>query len=192
MSTQQRNSPRGTGRKKRRSWLPEAPEDGTELVLTDDQRTRLNDRSFNYVIWSLGQGPRTRHQLVTALNRKDVPADIIDAVLARVEEYGYVNDAKFAENYTRSLASSGRKGRRAIAMDLRRKGVDADLITEATETIDDETEYASVVALARKRLRTAKGVDTRKDDQRIAAYLARRGFNPGDIFRAIAEARAED
>lgn len=184
-------SQRTTGPRKRRSWMPPAPEGGTPVTLTDDQRERLHGRCKNYVLWALGEGPRTRHQLATALGRKDVPADIIETVLDWIEGLGYVNDAQFAQNYTRSRAASGRKGKRAIAYDLRRKGVEQDLIEQATEEINPEDEYAAVLELARKRLRTAKGIDPRKDEQRVAAFLARRGFNPGDIFRALGEIRTE-
>ena len=82
--------------------------------------------------------------------------------------------------------------RRALAHELRRKGVDPEVAEQALEQIDDDTELAAARELARRRARATRGLDPVKRRRRLAGMLARKGYSPGVTMRAVAEALAAD
>src|SRR5438270_355994 len=83
--------------------------------------------------------PRTRAELHQALLRRGVAADIADQVLGRFDEIGLVDDAAFAEQWVRSRHRYQGMSRRALAVELRRKGVADPLAAEAIAAVDSES-----------------------------------------------------
>ena len=94
------------------------------------------------------------------------------AALDRLAELGYLDDAAFA----RSLVAgrSGRRGARAIAAELRARGVGREETEAALVEVDGESQRAAATALARRLLRAPGGAE---EQRRAAAALVRRGFD---------------
>ena len=67
---------------------------------------------------------RSRAELATKLAKKQVPAEVADRLLDRFEEVGLVDDAAFARDWVQSRQAGRGLARRALAVELRRKGVD--------------------------------------------------------------------
>ena len=156
--------------------------------MTDEQRKKLTDRSVNYCVWALGQGAKSRKQLLDALRKKDVPEDIAETVLDRMIELGYLDDAAFAESFVRSRHEYQRKGSRRISQDLQRKGVEPEVIEAAMEAIDPEAETENARTLVAKKLRATRGLERNKRVNRIAGMLMRNGYSGSDVFDVIRQA----
>jgi regulatory protein len=141
----------------------------------------------------LADRARTRDELSRALARKDVPDDAAAAVLDRFDEVGLIDDAAFAEQWVRSRHAYRGLGRRAIAVELRRKGVADDVAGEALAEVDAESEARRARELVDRKLRSL-AVDTA--DQRTSAarrlvgMLARKGYGAGTAYRVVREALA--
>ena len=129
--------------------------------------------------------PRTRAQLAEKMAAKDVPEQVATEVLDRFEEVGLVDDAAFAAMFV--TARQGNRGRRALAQELRRKGVDDDTARDALESVDDATEEAAARALLRRPLAATRGMDRAKRQRRLAGVLARRGYSPSLVMRLVRE-----
>lgn len=186
---QQKSRYSSGGRPVKKSWLPPTEDDdGNPIAMTDEQRKKLTDRSFNYCVWALGQGAKSRKQLFDALAKKDVPEDITETVLDRMVDLGYLNDAAFAESFVRSRHEYQRKGSRRITQDLQRKGVEPEVIEAAMEAIDPEAETENARTLVAKKLRSTRGLDRNKRVNRIAGMLMRNGYSGSDVFDVIREA----
>ncbi len=82
--------------------------------------------------------------------------------------------------------------RRALAHELRRKGIDPEVAERALEQVDDDAELAAARDLALRRARTSRGLDPVKRRRRLAGMLARKGYSPGVAMRAVDEALAAD
>lgn len=181
-------APRQYGPKKK-SWLPPTEDEhGNPIALTDEQRTKLYERSLSYGFWALGQGAKTRKELFDALRKKDVPEDIVETVLDRLVELRYLDDAAYAEQRVRSRHEYGRKGSRAITSELRRKGVAEEVIEQAMETVDPEAETENARTLVAKKLASTRGLDRNKRVNRLAGMLMRKGYSGSDVFDVIREA----
>ncbi|MDF3048987.1 MAG: Regulatory protein recX [Pseudonocardia sp.] len=137
---------------------------------------------------------RTRQELADALARKGVPAEAAAAVLDRFDEVRLIDDAAFAGQWVRSRHRHRGLGRRAIANELRRKGVADEVAGEALAEIDTESEDRRARELVDRKLRSLTIATT---DQRTAAarrlvgMLARKGYSAGTAYRVVREALAE-
>ncbi|WP_366518065.1 regulatory protein RecX [uncultured Georgenia sp.] len=140
----------------------------------------------------LAAAPRSRAQLAEKLAARNVPDDLAERLLDRFEEVGLVDDAAYAEMLVRTRHQERGLARRALAHELRRKGVDPEVAEQALEQIDDDTELAAARELARRRARATRGLDPVKRRRRLAGMLARKGYSPGVTMRAVAEALAAD
>ncbi len=72
---------------------------------------------------------RTRAELSGQLAKRGYPDNVSARVLDRLAAVGLVNDADFAEQWVHSRRANAGKGKRALAAELRTKGVDNDVIT---------------------------------------------------------------
>nr|WP_231869081.1 recombination regulator RecX [Rhodococcus opacus] len=150
-------------------------EGGTETQAKDLCLRLLTDRA------------RSRAELADRLAKKGYSADIAERVLDRLTEVGLVNDADFAQQWVHSRHTHSGKGKRALAMELRRKGIGQEDATEALAQIDSDDERARATELVAKKLRTVSADDRDRAVRRLVSMLARRGFPQGMAFEVVKE-----
>lgn len=133
--------------------------------------------------------PRTRAELAGALTRRGISAEVAAEVLDRYDEVGMIDDAAFARAWVTSRHAGRGLARRALATELRQRGVDSDVAREALGELDEETESATARALAQRRLRSTNG-PPEAVFRRLVGMLARKGYPPGVAIRAVKDALA--
>ena len=129
--------------------------------------------------------PRTRAELQQALGRKGIDAEVIEQVLGRLDAVGLIDDKSFAEVWVRSRHTYEGLGRKAIAAELRRKGVDEAVTAEALTTVDYGAEEERARQLVRKKLRTLTTADHPTKVRRLVGMLARKGYTQGMSYRIV-------
>jgi len=126
---------------------------------------------------------RTRAELEAQLVKRGYPDDVSTSVLDRLAQVGLVDDEDFAEQWVRSRRQNAGKGKRALAAELRNKGVDSELIDSALADIDAGAERSRAEQLVRDKLRREKLGDPGDRDaenkvaRRLVGMLARRGYH---------------
>jgi regulatory protein len=142
----------------------------------------------------LGDRPRTRQELAHALRRRGVPDEAAGTVLERFGEVGLVDDAAFAEQWVRSGHVVRGLGRRALAVELRRRGVADEVAGAALAELDPGSEERRARELVDRKL-DSLGVDTAEQraaaGRRLVGMLARKGYGAGVAYRVVREALAE-
>ena len=161
-----------------------------------DPRTRgsepdPHDWARQIVLRQLTAAPRSRAQLEQALRRKDCPDDVAAAVLDRMEEVGLVDDAAYAGMLVRSQQAGRGLARRALAQELRRKGVDDETAHAALEEVDPHDEEERARALVAKKMRSMAGLEPLVQTRRLAGMLARKGYGSELAMRVVREAVRE-
>lgn len=136
--------------------------------------------------------PRTRAQLADALRRKDVPDDVAERVLSRFTDAGLIDDEAFAEAWVESRHAGRGLARRALAVELRRRGVADETVNDAVEALDPAREEETARALVARRLPATRGADPTKRMRRLVGMLARKGYPPGLAYRVVKEALADE
>jgi len=130
---------------------------------------------------------RSRSELATKLARKGVPDEIAERLLNRFEEVGLVDDEAFARLWVQSRQSGKGLARRALAQELRRKGIDDETARTVLEEVDPDDEVESARLLVRRKLRTAASLDRDTAIRRLSGMLARKGYPAGVAFRVVKE-----
>ncbi|MBW8796734.1 MAG: recombination regulator RecX [Streptomyces sp.] len=136
--------------------------------------------------------PRTRKQLADALRKREIPDDVAEEVLSRFEEVGLINDSAFAGAWVESRHHGRGLARRALAQELRTKGVDSALVDEAVAQLDSEQEEETARELVARKLRSTRGLDRDKRIRRLAGMLARKGYPEGMALRVVRRALEEE
>jgi regulatory protein len=135
--------------------------------------------------------PRTRAELATALRRRGIPADVADEVLDRYDEVGLIDDAAFARAWVTSRHHGRGLARRALAGELRQRGVDGELVGAALDELDPSTEAATARSLVDRKLRGMGRAAPDAVFRRLVGMLARKGYGAGLAVRVVKEAMAE-
>ncbi|MFE7572647.1 recombination regulator RecX, partial [Streptomyces sp. NPDC057539] len=136
--------------------------------------------------------PRTRKQLADALAKREIPEDVAREVLSRFEDVGLIDDAAFADAWVESRHHGRGLARRALARELRTKGVDAALIDEAVGQLDSDQEEATARELVARKLRATRGMERGRRLRRLAGMLARKGYPEGMALRVVRQALEEE
>ncbi|MEU5212970.1 recombination regulator RecX [Streptomyces sp. NPDC020742] len=136
--------------------------------------------------------PRTRKQLADALRQRGIPEEAAQEVLSRFEDVGLIDDGAFADAWVESRHHGRGLARRALARELRTKGVDSALIDEAVGRLDSEQEEVTARALVDRKLRTTRGLERDKRLRRLAGMLARKGYPEGLALRVVRQALEEE
>jgi regulatory protein len=134
---------------------------------------------------------RSRKELRDRLAKKDVPDELAERLLDRFGEVGLVDDEAFARSWVESRQRSRGLARRALAQELRRKGVDDETARSALDDLDPAQEEEAARQLVRKKLRSLRGVDHTTATRRLAGLLARKGYPAGLAFAVVREELGE-
>lgn len=172
------------GGRRRRTSAPEPPDAG---AAAQDREPDPESVARAIVLRRLTGAAQSRHQLAEALARKGVDDAVADRVLDRFTEVGLIDDAEYAQMLVRSQHESRGLARRALSMELRRKGIGQEEAAAALEQVDDESEEAAARDLLRRRWRSGPGVDPVAQSRRALAMLARKGYPPGLSSRLVRE-----
>jgi regulatory protein len=132
----------------------------------------------------LDRAPRTRAELAAAMAKRGVPDAAAETVLDRFVEVGLVDDVKFATAWVDSRHHGRGLARRALADELRKRGIDAEIAGDALESVTNDDEAIAAEALVRRRLRSMSGLSREVQSRRLVAMLGRKGFG-GSLAYAV-------
>jgi len=138
----------------------------------------LRRHTFNRAIKLLTIKPRSVAELRERLLRgKNANKTVVDAVIARLEEYGYLNDERFAFSYASLKVKQRPLGRRRLQQDLKFKKVANSVAEEALELVYAETPEEQLIdAAIEKRVRLRGRPKTRLEAKKLFDHLLRQGF----------------
>ncbi|WP_171112905.1 recombination regulator RecX [Streptomyces sp. Z423-1] len=188
-------SRRGRGRRRRGFAEPSAEDGDPSSLSRAEQEESPGDpaeRARAICQRLLTGTPRTRKQLADALRKREIPDDVAEEVLSRFEEVGLINDSAFADAWVESRHHGRGLARRALAQELRTKGVDSTLIDAAVAQLDTEQEEATARELVARKLHSTRGLDRDKRLRRLAGMLARKGYPEGMALRVVRRALEEE
>ena len=143
---------------------------------------------YAYAVKALGRQMRSEAELRRLMKTRVEPGEhgdaAITAVLIRLREHGYLDDAAFAETYARLRQQNEKLGQRRVKQDLQQKGVAADLIAETLEARYAQTSEEALARehLERKRIRKP---ENEKETARVMRRLVTAGFSTGVIYKIL-------
>ncbi|WP_167150358.1 regulatory protein RecX [Actinomyces sp. ZJ308] len=160
--------------------------------LTPDAHAQAVEAAREIVLRRLDRSAAPRAALAGLLERKAVDPRIAEEVLDRLEAAGVIDDAAYAARLARTRFAEKGAARRAIAEELRRKGLGERDITAALDQIGSGDEDAAALALARKKLLSTRHLPWDVRRRRTAAMLGRKGYGREATMRVIEIALREE
>ena len=152
-------------------------------------RAFLNEAGlYDYAVKSLARQMRTESDLRRLMHSRVEPGErgeaVITAVIARLKDYGYLDDAAFAETYARLRQQNEKLGQRRVQQDLKQKGVGSELIAETLEARYGQTNEEALARehLERKRIRKPENP---KETARVMRRLVTAGFSTAVIYKIL-------
>ena len=150
---------------------------------------------FDYAVKALGRSMRTEAELLRRLETR-VEADEsgqarVNAVVARLREYGYLDDKNYAETYTRLRQENEKLGARRVRQSLTQKGVARAVVDEAIAARYDEKDETKLVREHLERKRIARPTNE-KETARVLRRLVAAGFTPAAIFKVLRAWNVDD
>lgn len=160
--------------------------------LTPDSHAEQVEAAREIVLRRLDRRPAPRAALAGLLERREVDPGVAQEVLDRLEAVGIIDDASYAAALARTRFALKGAARRAIAEELRAKGVGEEHIASALEQVDGAGEQEAALALARRRLAATRGLDPEVRRRRTLAHLGRKGYDAEVSAQALRRALAEE
>jgi len=159
------------------------------MAFSSSRKFHTEDELYNYAVGALARQMRTVAELKRLLRRR-VEAEteygdtLVELVIRRLKDQGYLNDAKYAAAYSSLRRDNEKFGRRRVITDLKAKGVHGEVIDKAIastyEEVNEEKQARNY--LHRKRLQKPKD---QKQAARIFRQLMRAGFGSKTIFTIL-------
>ena len=172
--------------------LQEAIENFTGGEIFDTRREEALAPVRKRALLLLDQRARSRHELRERLLKLEFEPALVDEVLDSLESSLLIDDDFFASEWVRQRSRTRGKSTRALDLELREKGVAADIRAEALAQVTPADEEAQARALAEKKAREVKAppADRAEYDKvlrRVVGVLARRGYGSELTMRVARE-----
>lgn len=144
-----------------------------DAIQLETEKMQAMDKALTHISAS----PKTEKQMRDFLTKKGYVKSVADYVLERMSYYGYIDDADYCRAYISGITG---KSKRAIEVELLKRGVNKDTVEEAlSDYSDDEDE---ILALLKKYLRGKEL--TKENIYKGCRYLVSRGYDYDAVKRA--------
>lgn len=148
-----------------------------------DKKKKVEDRDWASkgmarALRLLEKRPRTKQEIRAGLFKAGFPQDVVDAVVERLEQLGYVDDIRFARDWARERVEIKSLGKSRVKLELLRKGIESELADQAIcDVFSTVDEYDMARRVAEGRVAFYRDLDPVAKRRRLVLYLARRGFD---------------
>lgn len=150
--------------------------------LEDEKIRRLQaedarEKAFQQALLYLSYRARSEAEVRKNLHKHGYPEEVIEETLERLRQARLADDEEFARAWVENRSTFRPRSRRALAMELRQKGLSDETAQSALAGVDEE---ALAYEAARKRVNRLKGLEWPEFRKKLSEFLARRGF-PYDV-----------
>jgi len=152
----------------------------TAEELENLKQTAILDKAYDRALNLISMRKRSQWEMRDYLKHKDYEPDIIETILNKLSDNGYVDDRAFAKAWVNTRRLLKATSKRRLQQELRQKRVEDEIIKQVLE--EDETDEHEVLReLVAKKRRQSRY----QDNFKLMQYLARQGYNYGDIKAAL-------
>jgi regulatory protein len=157
-------------------------------VLSDADIAQLQSKETLEVAYLSALGfidyrPRTTSEMQSKLTEKGYADEVIQQTIERLRANGLLDDTRFAQTWVENQSTFRPRGQRALAFELRRKGVADDVITQSLEAAPADEDLAYQAGT--KQAHRLQNLERNEFRNKLSAFLARRGFSYGTIAPVV-------
>lgn len=158
-------------------------EDQIAALKADDELESAYLKAINF----LSYRPRSSAEIRKNLRKHEISELCIEPTVERLEKQGFVNDKDFAEVWVENRNAFHPRGKRALAYELRQKGIADSVIETTLEKMVNEEELVYQAGIKKAKKLAKRNLEWQDFRQKLTAFLARRGFNYGVISPILSQ-----
>jgi len=143
---------------------------------------------WNKSIQYLSRREYSRMELFSKLGKQS--PEVVDSVLDSLEKHGYLSDRRFTESFIRMRVAQGH-GLNRVRFDLKKKGVDASMISEVLDELEIDWFELAVEVYKRKYSQTLDKSDYKERSKRMR-FMSQRGFSMDEIQYSLENSEHPD
>lgn len=162
--------------------------------LTDEQISKLiskdqDEVAYQRAIKLITYRDRSIAEIRQSLHQKQIPEEIIENVINRLGENGLLDDKRFANLWIENRNEFRPRSHRMLALELRKKGISEDIISQVLENTTADEELAHKAA--QKQIRRYMTLEWQEFRRKLGSFLARRGFSYETVDLTVHQIWAE-
>ena len=159
-----------------------------------DNFTKLLNKSFRF----LSYRPRSEKEVRDYLKKKisnfqfqisnfKTGEELMDSIIEKLKKQKFLDDREFAKWWIEQRSKVKPKALKFIIFELKQKGIEKDLIEEVLESKEFEivSDFDKAFKLAQKRINRYRGETPKKAYEKMARFLASKGFDYDTIKKVI-------
>lgn len=147
----------------------------------EDNFSKAFSRAVTYMSHSL----RSEKEVMDDLVKHEFSPAVAADVISKLKEMRYIDDLVYAESYTRTAANVNGKGPYVIQQELKKRGIDENLILTALDQYPFEQRIENGVAAAKKVLKRTKKNSSRETEIKVRQHLMQKGFDKDEIAEIL-------
>lgn len=159
----------------------ELSEKEAEALIFKNEFQKLLDRAYHFLSFR----PRSEKEVKDFLKRKGATEEIWEKIIKKLKKLKYIDDLEFASWWVEQRASFRPKGKMALKMELRQRGISSEIVTQMIEERVEELPLAKMAA--RKKIKVYQNLPALKFRQKMSSFLSRRGFSWQTIKTVLEE-----
>jgi len=155
------------------AWLKTGDELNDEKIaklLDEDAR----ERAYQQAMLFLSYRARSEKEIRQNLLKHEIPEEVIEDTLERLRKAGLANDNDFARAWVENRNTFRPRSKKALAIELRQKGLDDEAIQASISNVDEE---ALAYETGLKRATRFTSLERNEFRKKLSEFLARRGFS---------------
>ena len=155
---------------------------------------KARERTFQRAVKLLAAKPRSIAELRERLLEKSwTSEEVVEAVIAKLSEYGYLNDERFAFGYASFQVRQRPVGKQRLQRALAMKKVDRETAEEAIKLVFEEVPEDTLIDRAiEKRIRLRGRPETREETKSLFDHLLRKGFSYELVIKKVKDLASID
>jgi len=146
-----------------------------------EEKNKVWQKALRY----LGYKARTTIEVRNHLLKYGYDLENIDSIINRLLEEKLLDDNLYAKQYVKQRALLNPRGKKLLAYELKRKGLNDTAISESLEDYDEDSEYEFAVKLIENKHSLFINKDKAKSLRKVTGYLERRGFSYSTINKVL-------
>ncbi|MDE7162707.1 MAG: RecX family transcriptional regulator [Clostridia bacterium] len=161
---------------------------GTEIDKAELDKIQLETEKAQAVdkaLTHISVSPKTEKQMRDFLTKKGYVGAVVEYVMERLHYYGYVDDREYCRAYVSSVSN---KSKRAIEVELLKRGADKAAVEEALADFEDDED--NILILLKKYLRGKE--PTKENVYKGCRYLIAKGYDYDAVKSACERIDEED
>lgn len=134
-------------------------------------------KAFNKALGFLSFQMRSEHEVKEKLKKLEFGEAVILEAIQKLYQYGFLNDEAYSKALLETKKKTQKKGPRAIAQDMQKKGIDKALQQQVLTQYSEEQQVDIALALAEKLVRSETKKTPTQVKQKIQDLLLRKGYS---------------